>query len=137
VRQPLPDGSTVAPEPKGEALGVTPAYGVAGPDAKGAAIAAAPLMPEVVPPLLQAPRGGQGDDLRRIGGIGPRLEQALHELGVWHYDQIASWSPGEIAWMNSRLGTFRGRIERDNWISQARRLAEEGGSWNSAKTPAP
>jgi NADH-quinone oxidoreductase subunit E len=127
----------VAPEPEGDPLGVTPAHGAAGPDASGAEIAAAPLQPEVMPPLLQAPERGAGDDLKRLTGIGPKLEQVLHELGVWHYDQIASWGPGEVAWVNSRLGNFRGRIERDNWIDQARRLAEEGGSWSSAKTPGP
>ncbi len=127
----------VAPEPEGEPLGFKSVYGMMGPDATGAQVAASPLVPEVAPPLLVAPRGGVGDDLRRITGIGPKIEQLLHEMGVWHYDQIASWGPGEVAWVNSRMGGFRGRIERDNWIDQARRLAEENGTWSSAKTPGP
>lgn len=138
VRQPLADGTTVAPEPEGQPLGVAPVHGVAGPDATGAQIAAAPLVPEVSPTLLQAPRGGQGDDLKLIAGVGPKLEALLHQMGIWHFDQIASWGPGEVAWVNSRLGTFRGRVERDNWIDQARRLASEGGrSWSNAETPGP
>jgi NADH-quinone oxidoreductase subunit E len=133
--------ANVAPEPKGQPLGVTPPGGPetpAGPDASGAAVAAQPLVPEQAPPTLTAPRDGKGDDLRAITGIGPRLEAVLHEMGFWHYDQIASWSPAELAWVNSRLGTFRGRIERDNWIEQARRLASKGdGTWRNAETPAP
>jgi NADH-quinone oxidoreductase subunit E len=142
VRFTGPDGQAkVAPEPQGDPLGVRPPGGTetpAGPDATGRESAAAPLVPEVAPVLLQAPRGGIGDDLRRINGIGPKLDALLHELGIWHYDQIASWGPQELAWINSRLGAFRGRAERDNWIDQARTLANEGGrSWSNAKTPGP
>jgi NADH-quinone oxidoreductase subunit E len=133
--------ANVAPEPEGQPLGVTPPGGVetpAGPDATGAEAAATPLVPEQAPPTMIAPRDGIGDNLRAIQGIGPKLEAVLHEMGFWHYDQIASWSPGEVAWVDSRLGTFRGRIERDNWIDQARRLASEGGrTWSNAETPAP
>ncbi|TNC73734.1 NADH-quinone oxidoreductase subunit E [Rubellimicrobium roseum] len=139
VRHPLPGGETVAPAPEGEPLGVTPdGSQTAGPDATSAEIETAPLSPEQVPAVLVAPRDGVGDDLQRIQGIGPKLEAVLHDLGVWHFDQIASWNPGEVAWVNSRLGQFRGRIERDNWIEQARRLAtEEGRGWQQAETPAP
>lgn len=79
-------------------------------------------VPEQAPALLQGPREGDGDDLEAIEGIGPKLAALLHELGIWHYDQIAAWGPGEIAWVNSRLGSFRGRVERDDWVGQARRL---------------
>jgi NADH-quinone oxidoreductase subunit E len=131
----------VAPEPEGEPLGVTRPGGEetpAGPDSAGSTVGAQPLVPEQVPPTLTAPRDGKGDDLRAITGVGPRLEAVLHELGFWHYDQIASWSPSEVAWVNSRLGNFRGRVERDNWIDQARRLADKGdGHWRNAETPAP
>ena len=40
-----------------------------------------------------------------------------------HDRQIAAWTPAQVAWVNSRLGTFRGRIERDDWIAQARNLS--------------
>ncbi len=74
------------------------------------------------PELLTAPRGGKGDDLKRIKGVGPKLEGVLHELGFYHFDQIANWSRENIAWVDSRL-KFKGRIERDDWISQAKLLA--------------
>ena len=75
------------------------------------------------PITLAAPRGGRGDDLKLIVGVGPRLEALLHRLGFWHFDQIADWTPAQVAWVDGQLGTFRGRIVRDDWIAQARRLA--------------
>ena len=56
------------------------------------------------------------DDLKLIVGVGPKLEKLLNEMGFWHFDQIANWTPEQVAWVNSRLGTFKGRIERDDWI---------------------
>ena len=93
--------------------------------AKPAPKAAAPaaVAEAEAPVTLSAPRAGQGDDLKLIVGVGPKLESLLHELGFWHFDQIADWTPAQVAWVNSRLGTFRGRIERDDWIAQARKLA--------------
>jgi NADH-quinone oxidoreductase subunit E len=74
------------------------------------------------PELLSAPREGKGDDLKRIKGVGPKLEGILHDLGFYHFDQIANWSRENIAWVDGRL-KFKGRIERDDWVSQARLLA--------------
>jgi NADH-quinone oxidoreductase subunit E len=78
---------------------------------------------EAAPATLKAPRKGKADDLKRIVGVGPKLEALLHSLGFWHFDQIADWTPAHVAWVDSRLGTFRGRILRDDWIGQARHLA--------------
>jgi predicted flap endonuclease-1-like 5' DNA nuclease len=75
------------------------------------------------PPVLAEPKGGQADDLKIIGGIGPKLEKKLNELGIWHFDQIAAWTPAEIEWVNQAI-SFRGRIERENWVSQAAQLAQ-------------
>lgn len=61
------------------------------------------------------------DDLKAISGIGPKLEKALNDLGVWSYGQIAALSEAEIAWLDDRMG-FSGRIGRDDWIGQARAL---------------
>jgi predicted flap endonuclease-1-like 5' DNA nuclease len=83
------------------------------------AAAAAPAMES---PFLAAPQGPP-DDLRRIKGIGPKLESRLHELGVFHYAQIAGWTAGQMALVDSQLGSFSGRPERDQWQSQARLLA--------------
>jgi large subunit ribosomal protein L21 len=74
--------------------------------------------------LLKEARGGVADDLKRISGVGPKLEGTLHEIGVFHFDQIAAWGPAEISYMDDRL-SFKGRIERDDWIAQATQFAAE------------
>jgi NADH-quinone oxidoreductase subunit E len=61
------------------------------------------------------------DDLKAISGIGPKLEQVLNGLGIWTYDQIASLTQAEIAWLDEELG-FVGRIGRDDWTGQASQL---------------
>lgn len=75
------------------------------------------------PRLMAAPRKSGADDLKLISGVGPKLEGVLNELGFWHFDQISKWTPEEIAWVDSRL-KFKGRIERDDWVSQATKLAK-------------
>ncbi len=79
---------------------------------------------ESAPERLDSARGGQADDLKRITGVGPKLEALLNEMGFWHFDQIAKWGPAEIAWVDSRL-KFKGRIERDDWVAQATQFASE------------
>ncbi len=74
--------------------------------------------------LLTEARDGQPDDLKRISGVGPKLEGLLHKNGVFHFDQIAAWTPEEIAYMDDQL-SFKGRIERDSWIDQAKQFAVE------------
>ena len=86
--------------------------------------AAAPLVEEKEPETLSAPRGGQADDLKKIDGVGPKLEGLLNEMGFWHFEQIANWTAAEIAWVDSRL-KFKGRIERDGWVAQAKAFAAE------------
>ena len=78
---------------------------------------------EQEPATLNAPRQEGADDLKRISGVGPKLEAALNELGFYHFDQIADWSDAEIAWVDSRL-RFKGRIVRDNWVAQAAEFAK-------------
>ncbi len=73
------------------------------------------------PKKLKAAKGGKADDLQRISGVGPALEKTLHELGFFHFDQIAGWSPDEVQWVDERL-RFKGRIEREEWIAQAKSL---------------
>lgn len=75
------------------------------------------------PRLMTAPRKSGADDLKLISGVGPKLEGVLNELGFWHFDQIAKWTSDEIVWVDSRL-KFKGRIERDDWVSQATKLAK-------------
>lgn len=71
---------------------------------------------------LDAPRGAV-DDLKKISGVGPVLEQKLNDLGIYHYWQIAALQPEDIKAIDEELN-FKGRIERDDWITQARTLGE-------------
>ena len=65
---------------------------------------------------------GEKDDLTQIIGIGKVFERTLHDLGVFHFRQIAAFGPAEIARINSELKEFKGRIEHDDWIGQAKEL---------------
>ncbi len=74
---------------------------------------------------LAAARNGTKDNLQRIKGIGPVNEKKLQELGIFHFDQIARWTREEIRWVGTYLA-FPGRIDRENWVSQAAILAAGG-----------
>ena len=76
------------------------------------------------PVALSKPRNGQADDLQRIKGIGPKIEAALHGLGIFHFDQIAGWNKQNIDWVDGQLA-FKGRIRRENWLEQAAALAKD------------
>lgn len=93
------------------------------------AAAPQPLMadaPAAQPEGLAAPRDGKGDDLKTIEGIGPVLEKLCHDLGIFHFDQIAAWGPAEVAWMDGNLKGFKGRVTRDKWVAQARIICTDG-----------
>ncbi|MEY8830617.1 NADH-quinone oxidoreductase subunit E [Sedimentitalea sp. XS_ASV28] len=75
------------------------------------------------PEFLDAARGGRADDLKLIKGVGPKLEGVLNGIGVYHFDQIAAWSADEVAWVDDNLIGFKGRVSRDDWVAQARKLA--------------
>lgn len=75
-----------------------------------------------LPPFgLDEPQG-EPDDLTEIVGIGKVFEETLHSLGVYHFRQIAAFGPTEIARINAELKEFKGRIEHDDWIGQAKEL---------------
>ena len=76
------------------------------------------------PKFLDAPNG-EPDDLKKILGIGPVLEEKLNEMGIFHYSQIAEFTADDIANINTHLN-FPGRIERDEWIPQAKELMSGG-----------
>ncbi|MEZ4984813.1 MAG: helix-hairpin-helix domain-containing protein [Saprospiraceae bacterium] len=67
------------------------------------------------------------DDLTRIDGLGPFLAQKLNTAGIFTYDQIAAWTPEQVADITTRIGYIPGRIEQDGWVRQAKRLAETRG----------
>ena len=79
--------------------------------------------PVVTPTAPPAP--GSADDLTRIKGLGPKLRDLLATLGVTRFEQIAAWTSDDIAEIDSKLGRFEGRIERDNWVAQAKYLAAD------------
>lgn len=76
------------------------------------------------PVRLKKPEG-KADDLKLISGVGPKLEKTLNGLGFWHFKQIAKWTKKDIAIVDDEL-SFKGRIERDDWVKQAKALAKGG-----------
>lgn len=92
--------------------------------------AADPIVEAVAPDAAPAPVSPavtslpeQPDDLLRLKGIGPKLKALLIDLGVTRYAQIAAWTDSDIAAIDARLGTFKGRPVRDQWVDQAKYLA--------------
>lgn len=73
--------------------------------------------------LLTHAAFGVGDPLEDIIGVGPMLNDLLHEVGVFYFWQIAEWDEADIEYVDGLLRHFRGRIERDDWVGQARELA--------------
>ena len=86
------------------------------------ALAAATAADATAPGALAQPHNGQADDLKKIKGVGPKLETILNTLGVFHFDQIMAWGPDDIAWMDENLNGFKGRVSRDDWVAQAKAL---------------
>ena len=106
------------------------------PPAVAAAVAAEPVVapvaepapvaaPAVPAPTTASPAvaSASGDDLLKLKGVGPKLNALLIELGVTRYAQIAGWSDADIAAIDAKLGNFKGRPVRDQWIDQAKYLA--------------
>jgi NADH-quinone oxidoreductase subunit E len=65
------------------------------------------------------------DDLKLISGVGPKIEGILHTLGIFTFAQVASWKKAERDWVDGYLA-FHGRIDRDDWVGQAKALAKGG-----------
>ena len=109
-------------EPVGRAGPVNPPTAPAGgPVASDAG--AERVSDEHRPLTLMGARESGPDDLRLIRGVGPKLEAMLHQMGIFHFDQIADWSPMNLRWVDQNLGSFRGRAVRDDWVGQAKKLA--------------
>lgn len=114
----------------GAALARRDAHGVAGEAVANGAAKAQPAAeaPRAEPTrpanLLDAARDGQPDDLKLIDGVGPVLEELLHKNGVYHFDQIVAWNAREIAFIEDQID-FKGRITREKWKQQAKKLAAQ------------
>jgi predicted flap endonuclease-1-like 5' DNA nuclease len=85
---------------------------------------AAEHVARVRPMSMDKPVDGKPDDLTQIGGIGPKIEDVLNSLGIFHFDQIADWKAENIAWVDEYL-SFSGRITREGWVEQAAVLVGE------------
>ncbi len=75
------------------------------------------------PKGISGPRNGKPDNLKRLSGVGPKYEKTLHSLGFFHFDQIAEWTDQQVEWVDNHLN-FNGRIQREEWIRQAKLLAD-------------
>jgi len=107
--------------------GLTPAVVVAVVPQVDASVSK-PKTPEgEQPDLLDQPRDNRPDDLKLISGIGPKLEQKLNSIGIWHYEQVAAWTQSNVDWVNAAI-SFRGRIEREKWVQQANQLLQDAGA---------
>ncbi len=96
------------------------------PVAKAAPKKAAPkkAAPKKAAPKKEAPAAAAGaDDLKALSGVGPALEKKLHGAGVTTFAQIAAWTKDDVAAMDEKL-SFKGRIDREGWIDQAKKLAK-------------
>lgn len=97
---------------------IADAVAVAAPRKARKAAASAPAKPAGIA------KPAAPDDLKAIGGIGPKLGKVLNGLGIWTHGQIAALTEAEIAWLDDHLG-FAGRIGRDDWVGQARALSRK------------
>jgi predicted flap endonuclease-1-like 5' DNA nuclease len=100
------------------------------PEGRGIAGEAAAATTDVTGELLGAQvkrkvdsKGQAGDDLSRLKGVGPKLEDALNAIGIYRFEQIAGLSATEVERLDEQLGAFRGRLTRDRIVEQAAYLA--------------
>ncbi|MCO6177888.1 5' DNA nuclease [Ciceribacter sp. RN22] len=96
---------------------------------KAAPAAAASVAPKAATPKKPArvvSKGrGKADDLKKISGVGPKLEQILNGMGITRFADIAGWSDEDVARIDTEIG-LGGRIVRDGWVAQAKALKEGG-----------
>lgn len=132
--KPLPGQADLAAR-KGEWKYESEEKAPAKPKVKAPAKKAAPAADAsgIKPQTLAAPRDETPDNLKQIKGVGPKLESVLHSMGFYHFDQIAAWGADEVAWVDENLEGFKGRVSRDNWVEQAKILAEGGTTEFSSK----
>ncbi len=73
--------------------------------------------------MLVTPKG-KADDLKAISGVGPKIEETLNDIGIFHFWQLAGLTPAQVEELDGRLA-FKGRITRDRWVEQAAELVRE------------
>lgn len=117
-----------APAPPVNVIPAAPVAAAAPAVVTGAPVTPAPSAPLPAQPAVSAPRivrVAVADDLKRVKGIGVVIENKLRSMGITSYTQIAAWGEADIERVSQALD-FRGRIERENWIDQAKILARGG-----------
>lgn len=126
-------GGALGPDPGAQmpiVAGTMPAKApVSGTEPRAEAEKPAPAKTESKPAKPAAKKktdAAPSDDLMRIKGIGPKLNDWLHENGVTRYAQIAEWDAATVADYAHRLGRMGNRIEADDWVGQAKLLAAGG-----------
>lgn len=122
--------ATAAKAPAAKAEKAPAAKAAKAPAAKAEKAAKAPATSKATkasgPEILAGSRGGKADDLKQIEGIGPAMEKMVNGFGVYHFDQIASWSDADVAFFDAKMDRFKGRITRDKWVAQAKIIVTEG-----------
>ncbi|MGO4165898.1 hypothetical protein [Novosphingobium sp. YAF33] len=105
----------VAAQEEVDAAKTPPQTIAAEPEAAPAPAAPAPVAAQGAP--------AEGDDLRKIKGLGPKMLTLLHALGITRFAQIAAWTDADLDELDGKLGAFAGRPRRDSWVEQARMLS--------------
>jgi peptide/nickel transport system ATP-binding protein len=121
-----------APSRRTRAAAAKPAVSHPAAAKAGSAPLSKPLSPKAVssspadrgrPPRMRRPK--KPDDLKLISGVGPKIETILNDLGIYRFEQVAAWKKAERQWVDGHL-KFGGRVERDDWVKQAKALAKGG-----------
>ncbi|MEI9423177.1 NADH-quinone oxidoreductase subunit E [Mesorhizobium sp. Cs1299R1N1] len=120
-----PEVEKVSKQRSGPTVRAEPASAFKAPEAK--VPAAKPAKPSLEDKNRPAgiDRPAAVDDLKLISGVGPKIEGILHSLGIFTFAQVASWKKAEREWVDGYL-SFQGRIDRDDWVRQAKALAKGG-----------
>ncbi|WP_422370324.1 NADH-quinone oxidoreductase subunit E [Hoeflea sp.] len=105
------------------AVAATATGGAKAAAAKAAADAAPSLEDKNRPAGIAKP--ANPDDLKMISGVGPKIEGILHSLGIYTFEQVSKWKKAEREWVDGYL-KFKGRIDREDWVKQAKALAKGG-----------
>jgi NADH-quinone oxidoreductase subunit E len=122
-----PEVETVSKQRSGPKVKVAPASAFKAPEVKVPAAKAAKPKPSLDDKNRPAgiDRPALVDDLKLISGVGPNIEGVLHSLGIFTFAQVASWNKAEREWVDAYL-SFNGRVEREDWVKQAKALAKGG-----------
>ena len=74
---------------------------------------------------LGTPGAGHKDDLKVVNGIGPKMEGILNSFGIQTWEQLGAFKKADVEKVTEAINTFPGRIERDEWVSQAKDLCKQ------------